>query len=323
MPSKRLSCGVDKSRVINPRDSVTCLGRGLNNRIAVRIGTKCIHQSILFTKMSSRSDSPTGQDEEGSDSSSLPPDPTYTAEEISDVLLDFYQFLTTLHYDAADLKIPPPEGWPSLTQELCGSSLSEYALNVMRHIPYFAQNPDDPHVHYKSRFIDYTQCTKADFESLFDYRDGDEFWTFEGFIDNQNVFALSEGYESGGRYLYLNARYGEINEDVVRMNLISAVDMKEYLGNMKEAYRTLKLIPCRQRIPLEVWDIPESTREITKEEVISQTDVWMTNLDVQYIRQVYRHYGWPDHFQREEAFKEVDEVMDLMEEKRGAWESVL
>ncbi|KAH7109175.1 hypothetical protein B0J13DRAFT_591287 [Dactylonectria estremocensis] len=60
--------------------------------------------------------------------SSRSSNPRYTVEELVTIFLNFYTFLTTLHYDAADLKIPPPEGWPSLTPE------------VTRHLPYFDEN---------------------------------------------------------------------------------------------------------------------------------------------------------------------------------------
>jgi hypothetical protein len=77
--------------------------------------------------------------------------PAYTAEELAATFLDFYIFLTTLHYDAADLKIPPPEGWPNLTPEHLASYKSSFAIEVLRRLPYF---DSEATIHYKSDLID-------------------------------------------------------------------------------------------------------------------------------------------------------------------------
>ncbi|KAM5435161.1 hypothetical protein MferCBS31731_006458 [Microsporum ferrugineum] len=34
-------------------------------------------------------------------------EPSYTPDELAEIFLDFYTFLTMLHYDIADLKTPP------------------------------------------------------------------------------------------------------------------------------------------------------------------------------------------------------------------------
>ncbi|KAM5475907.1 hypothetical protein MauCBS54593_000589 [Microsporum audouinii] len=48
-----------------------------------------------------------------SESESELSEPPYTPDELVEIFLDFYTFLTTLHYDIADLKTPPPGGWLS------------------------------------------------------------------------------------------------------------------------------------------------------------------------------------------------------------------
>lgn len=63
--------------------------------------------------------------------------PIYTPQQIGAMLLDFYRFLITLHYKPEDLKVPPPDGWPELTPERCQHFRGDFALQVIRYLPYF------------------------------------------------------------------------------------------------------------------------------------------------------------------------------------------
>ena len=92
----------------------------------------------------------------------------YTAAELSSHFLSFYQFLTTLHYSPADLKVPPPAGWPHLSSptRLASWNLSKspFALQVLAHLPYFtpytgSDANNNPGIHYKSALVDYTSST--------------------------------------------------------------------------------------------------------------------------------------------------------------------
>ncbi|KAF5688730.1 hypothetical protein FCIRC_1740 [Fusarium circinatum] len=78
-----------------------------------------------------------GSYEGSDDGSDDPTNPRYIPEELGALFVDFYSFLTTLHYDQSDLKIPPPTGWPYITPESCGHYKSDYAIQVLRHLPYF------------------------------------------------------------------------------------------------------------------------------------------------------------------------------------------
>lgn len=73
-------------------------------------------------------------------------------------------FLTTLPYDLADLKVPPPEGWPELTPEYCANLKSGFAIEVLRHLPYF-DSKSKAAIHYKSGLIDYSSLNREDFLS--------------------------------------------------------------------------------------------------------------------------------------------------------------
>ena len=131
-------------------------------------------------------------------------------QEIKRQFLDFYNFMTTLHFDKDDLKVPPPDGWPHLTLEFCGHFKADYIIEVLRHLPYFDQRTK-AHIHRGSTLLDYTTFTREDFENAVkEYEFEDEYWGMEGEIDPKHVVLISLGGEQGTYNLFLNARDGEI-----------------------------------------------------------------------------------------------------------------
>ncbi|PGH11881.1 hypothetical protein AJ80_06946 [Polytolypa hystricis UAMH7299] len=257
---------------------------------------------------------------------SIPSTGVYTPKELGAILLDFYRFLTTLHYNTADLKIPPPGGWPGLTPEFCAGYKSDYAVEVLRHLPYFerpdlcAHNPSQ--VHYKSELVDYSSWSRRDFETettCYIWEDWGEFESSKGvLVDMKDVISIASGHESGGRELFLDVKHGEITEYMVRGDPLDPVDARSYFRDLKEAYRSLELIPCRGMVTMEA-DAGETADNITEEQVGAQTEEWGTDMDVQYIRQIYRQHGWPDAFRRDDAEDAVFKLLDKLNDKRGGW----
>ncbi|EKJ70066.1 hypothetical protein FPSE_09759 [Fusarium pseudograminearum CS3096] len=119
-----------------------------------------------------------------------------------------------------------------------------------------------------------------------------------------------------------NVRDGEITVEERLMHDLPQVDLKVFFDGLKQDYITLKLIPCRGRITIEADKIEERLGEdvITEEEVIAQEGAWGTALDIHYIRQLYRGFGWPLAFRKDEAFNAVDQLMDKLAEHRNEWE---
>ncbi|KAF5606322.1 uncharacterized protein FSUBG_6155 [Fusarium subglutinans] len=256
---------------------------------------------------------------EGSDDGSEgPTNPRYTPEELGALFVDFYSFLTTLHYDQSDLKIPPPSGWPQITPESCGHYKSDYAIQVLRHLPYF-DSTCTAYIHFKSKLLDLTAFTLEDFEKHKDYHQGREFWSSEGeLMDDSNVVCIAVGHESFSRELWLNVMDCEIFEDFHAGDMLNAVPIETFFDNLKEQYETLKLIPGRNRITIEAEKVPEHDGRITEEAVKTQAEEWGTDLDIQYIRQVYRDYGWPESFRFQEASNVIDDwLTPLGEGARG------
>ncbi|CZR38283.1 uncharacterized protein FPRO_06526 [Fusarium proliferatum ET1] len=87
--------------------------------------------------------------------------PRLTPDELRALFIGFCTFLTTLHYDKSYLKIPPPTGWPELTPESCAHFKSDYAIQAIRHLPYFDSTYIE-YVHYKSKLFDLTVFTLDD-----------------------------------------------------------------------------------------------------------------------------------------------------------------
>ncbi|EEP77764.1 conserved hypothetical protein [Uncinocarpus reesii 1704] len=237
------------------------------------------------------------------------PTPKYTPAELAEIFLDFYTSLTTLHYNPADLKIAPSEGWPNFTPEICGDWKSDHAIEVLRRLPYFNSRAA---IHYKSELIDYTSLDPVHFTQP-DYREeGMEWWSTEGEADPIHIFCIAEGHESFGRTLFLDTMAGEITEHRVRSDQLDPVDVRTFFNDLKEKHRSLTLIPLDGRETIEADEVDERTDEISEDEVGAQTETWATDLDIQYLRQLYRQYGWPDAFRREEAHHAINEQMNLL-----------
>lgn len=253
----------------------------------------------------------------------------YWPQELGAIVLDFYRFLTTLHYNPKNLKVPPPEGWsfsPEFHSELGKSDL---VIQTLRHLPYFAIDDEErsAHVHYKCWLIDFTAYPPDRLEKL-RYRDDQGFQTCDGEndADPADVVCIADGGESFGRQLFLNVRDGSITEDMVRADTLDPVDVQDFFDNLKKAYRSLQLIPCPGRITIEAGeneDADQDGEHVTQDEVLAQTTGWWeTDLDIRYIRQLYRQYGWPDNFQRKAATQAVEELMKVVLERRDCeWET--
>ncbi|KFY31964.1 hypothetical protein V493_00641, partial [Pseudogymnoascus sp. VKM F-4281 (FW-2241)] len=140
-------------------------------------------------------------------------------------------------------------------------------------------------------------CGPMDFESAESYP-----------VDPRDVVCLARGWESGGVQLFLDVRRGEMIEDEVRCDTKRAVDVVVFFERFKEMYRSLKLIPCAiyEMMVIDQRDDPEAEgkedgEEVSTEVMLRQTESWDTEMDVRWLRGLYRRLGWPDNFQRVEA----------------------
>ncbi|KAJ3549750.1 hypothetical protein NM208_g332 [Fusarium decemcellulare] len=145
-----------------------------------------------------------------------------TPEELRALFLNFHKFLTTLHYDEAYLKTPPPGGWPQFTPESCAHFKSGYAIEVLHHLPYF-DSKCTAYIHFKSRLLDFTAFNIQNFEKQKTYHEGLEFWSDEGQVNSSDVICIAVGGESFARQLWLNINDCEIHEDMIAGDMLAAV----------------------------------------------------------------------------------------------------
>lgn len=134
------------------------------------------------------------------------------------------------------------------------------------------------------------------------------------------MFAIAWGHESGGRDFWLNVWDGEVIEEEIRCQSNGSCDVGDFLEGLKEQFISLGLVPCLGKVMIEAQGVEEGEEVITEEEVCEQGDEWYTDLDVQYVRQIYRAHGWPRVFRKEEAFEAIEKLMEKIEENRGVWE---
>ncbi|RGP63625.1 translation machinery-associated 64 [Fusarium longipes] len=242
-------------------------------------------------------------------------EPAYTTQELVAIILDFYTFLTTLHFDAGALKTAPPEGWQNLTPEaLAILDKSDYVIDLVRHIPYFKQSFWAIGFLYKSQLCDIPEYTLKDFKEEMMWAGYPEFESTRGEeVDLRHCIRLAEGMESGGRQVWLNTKDGEIIDCDVKGDNDDPVDIQVYFNRLKEKYRTLELFPGPPSIITQDYEeIPEDEDVITEEEFLEQGEELSSFENVAFARKLYRSFGWPDAFRREECWAEVGRLQDLM-----------
>lgn len=274
----------------------------------------------------SRSASEASSSENISNQGSLEDHP-YDIHELAAIITDFYKFLATLHYDPADLKLPPPQGWDAATlPNDIVETKSKDVIELMKHLPYFAVNEVSTHCHYKSTLIDYSDPSDHDNarlpdELLEDLCDNYKPRSDETY-DRSHLLVIAWGYESNGTQWILDVSRGQIIEDIIGSTYCDGVDIKDFFEDLRHKFSSLVHIPCPGRETLLDITEPPQVVDITKEQVRAQTEHWGTELDLQFVRQVYRQHGWPHNFQRTEAVRFINELLAPDEERRGEWEPI-
>ena len=243
----------------------------------------------------------------------------YSVEEFVAIFTEFYQFLAKLHYDPANLKFPPPGGWPQLPPEHVGTWKEDFALDVIRHLPYFAWGSPATQLDYKSHLVDYSYGPRF-FDGV-DWRDED--MDDEEPFNTGMCFVIAEGHESGGQQWVLDVEHGVITVDSLRCDTNGPFDLREFFEGIMDKYRKLELISSPGRVTLDGSRVAERAERIKEEEVMAEKR-WFRDADVdlQFLKQVYRDHGWPDSFRREECREYIDDFMMKLEKTRGeSWEA--
>lgn len=113
------------------------------------------------------------------------------------------------------------------------------------------------------------------------------------------MLPLAAGDGNGWSVFFPNTVDGEINEIILSSSTPGPIPLKMWIDEMQNAYNCLHLIPCPGRVTMDCRDVSERKEQdvrITEDQFREQTEDWPTELDVQYVRQVYRDCGWPHAF---------------------------
>ncbi|KAI1082819.1 hypothetical protein F5B20DRAFT_485852 [Whalleya microplaca] len=247
--------------------------------------------------------------DESSDEGNWP----YSRDELVAAISDFYTFITRLHIPSSALKYPPEGGWPNITPENCsGFGKSDFVVDLIKHLPYIDQGEKGADnyysynqavdIHYKCNVIDYSHATAEDFGGEY-IKSGEIAAEGEGPVTADTV-ALGNGHESGGRDILLDTKRGEVIEEQIAYQRNCEADVREYFADLKRQYEQLKLIP----IP--GYEIAENIAEVEGVPDLRRQDddnrFFPSDVEVQYIRHIYRSHGWPTpEFRKEEALDAI------------------
>jgi len=250
--------------------------------------------------------------------------PLHTPRQIGDLLLDVYTFLTSLYYDPADLKVPPAGGWPDLIPASCAHFRGDYAMQVLHHLPYLSSGSRSgsipQHLHYQCEILDYTALDHDWFVQLHQDKDMEEWWSTLSQVPAGWMLPLALGVGSQASHFYLNVVDSEVCEIISGLGDAAPKPLAEWVAEMKDLYAHLRLIPCDGKLTLVCKDVADSTRRISEDEFRAQEDYFPTELDVQFVRQVYRKNGWPSAFRYREAMAYLLPLLeDIAEDNDKRW----
>lgn len=86
-----------------------------------------------------------------------PPPLSYDRDDVVREVTAFYTFLTKMYLPSSLLRIPPPEGWSSITPEkYAWLKKTPTVIDLMRHLPYISREDNDGHKIYpETAVVDY------------------------------------------------------------------------------------------------------------------------------------------------------------------------
>lgn len=107
--------------------------------------------------------------------------PIYGRATLCSVIEEYYKFLVRMYIPEDHLKLPPPEGWPNITEESTANmNKSKYVESLIKHLPYISEESkgQDDHtkdwdkastVHYKSFVVDYSAKSAEELSTASDW----------------------------------------------------------------------------------------------------------------------------------------------------------
>ncbi|KAI5236667.1 hypothetical protein E4T42_09393 [Aureobasidium subglaciale] len=215
-----------------------------------------------------------------------------------DAVRKYYTFLSNdLGAIPSDCIVePPPEGWPSITQDsLVGLEKTEAVVELLRHMPYIEPSDD-----YNTQVAFGT--------SVIDYRQIGAYKVAEGkrhqFIPVGNkefpphvVVLTADGEDYYGSLLLLDTEKGTATDYQPQAPRKKGVPDPE---TTSEIWRFAETSPVAEL--LASWEQKFRTLEWTANPFNAEGGI-MLRYDrmTDEVRQIYRDHGWPDNFRREDC----------------------
>jgi hypothetical protein len=224
-----------------------------------------------------------------------------------------------------------------------GFGKSQCVIDLIKFLPYIdAKDAGEmiTNIHYKSDVVDYSVCTSEDFSSediqygeialkcmaeqqeeerlreeeakaagdVSDDENSDTDSDTESYHDPdvirlENMFTLSNGYESMGRSLVLDVVNETIHEDQCLCYSVEAVDVREFFADMRHKFETLNFVPIR-------GELYENVSEIGDDEEPDEAR------EDKIFKKIYQDHGWPgERYRKDEALAAVEAEGQRLEEK--------
>lgn len=241
--------------------------------------------------------------------------PKYDRDRVIAAVRDFYAFLTRIpRWTAGDFQDAPPDGWPELTDEVLSPlDKDESVRDLLRQLPYLMPGPepetstDDGEDHLwgagtcgdksmiapETRTIDYPGAQTLHMLA----RPGTK-----GFFEPAGAGVLPPHVAvliSGSRYgswLLVDTKEGTAT-DFIMMERPKRDVPDQDSDDYWRAYRTL---PVGEM--LEEWKAKYLELEwvVVPDNSMDGVMYWM-DARTDQVRDIYRKYGWPDNFQRDDC----------------------
>ncbi|KAH7350106.1 hypothetical protein B0T11DRAFT_290566 [Plectosphaerella cucumerina] len=189
---------------------------------------------------------------------------------------EYYDLLQRLKLPDDSVLHPPPGGWPFFTRENLGFDKTDFAIDVLRHLPYVGGGPSyEMNIGYKSQSIGY-HCSEdsspADPTKPLPtyYLEWPEMSMEEDRLDTsldekkitgiRHIVVIALGHESGGITLVLDTFAGIVFEEEVRGDPRSRHSPRKYCDRRMARLEKLDEIfyPSEETWELNEWWVDES-----------------------------------------------------------------
>ncbi|KAG9965700.1 hypothetical protein KCU61_g1553, partial [Aureobasidium melanogenum] len=213
-----------------------------------------------------------------------------------EAIRSYYKFLTTIPaIQASDILEPPTGGWPSIiTTSLAILGKDEIVIDLLRHLPYIRRtHSGNENISYDTVAINYSNAKLRDNRSLDNLVP-----TAAGSLP-AHVVSLTIGARYGS-YLLLDTQQGTITDYIMmerpershspfddpdHWRAYKTLPITEFFSEWEEMFRSLQWVALSHRSDDGVLLNHDRSTEVTAMEV----------------REIYRNYGWPDAYRREEC----------------------